>query len=151
MFTCSIWNWLHLLQVSLENFLFSHTGEQYPWRRGPCLYLEAVQHLWRKGLKSLTQFSFLCAVEDKAVMFVVVYMVWNSTNSTFLRTDAQVYLWCSMACRSLDHDIKDIITWCVLREIKCHRLTRILTGTTAKQRQFLSVCKWATPSYIGMK
>lgn len=90
----------------------------------------------------MSQFRFLCEVEDKVVVFVVVYMARNSTNSTFPRTDAQVYLCCSMAWGSLDHDIKDT-TWCVLCEIKCHR--------PQDKDNFYLAYKWATPPYMGTK
>lgn len=128
-------NWFHLLQVSLENG---------PLLTQVSIILEAQDHffIWKLSLKKRIEVfdsaQLLCEEEDKAVMFVVVYMARNSTNSAFPRKNAQVHLCCSMACGSPDHDIKDI-TWCVLCEIKCHRLIRTLTGTTARQRKYLPV------------
>lgn len=87
----------------------SHTGEQHPWRTEMCFYLETLQCLWRKGLKSDS--VQLSVWSGRWGCPVVVCMARNSSNSTFPdfpRTGAQVHLCFSMACGSLGHDIKDV-------------------------------------------
>lgn len=83
----------------------------------------------------MAQLSFLWDVENKVVMFVVVYMVRNSTR-TLSKGLTPRYI-CVVQWH-VGHVKKDI-TWCGLWEIKFHRLTRTLTGKTDRQGQFISV------------
>lgn len=107
---CSSVNCLHLLQVSLENGLFPHRGAVSLKNRNVFVSGNFTLPL-KERIEVFNSFSSLCEVEGKVVMFVVVCMARNSSNSTFPgfpRTDAQVPLCVSVARVSLGHGMKEV-------------------------------------------